>query len=279
MLPADGIGTQLFRESGLLHELDGLWCFLRAPATQQAIEQQVVKPALAAVAAAHRALAPYLTPEFQVRVLEFCKGVARLHRWMEEAPEYLRAAFEDTGAIPHPNLSLHDLADIIRAFHQHGKEAAVDLLNDRHEELFASDDFRRELKERWRSSRHGIVLEQILQAHDAGLYATSVPAALAQAEGIVADAVEHKGRLKLGDLLMYIDSLRGEYPLDWPAVDSFLNRFLFSNFNHGDRLPVFSRHAILHGADVSYGTRERSLLALVWVDYLLLLVADRSDRT
>ena len=246
--------------------------FLQTPEGRQALEVHLIRPVLSAARAIVATAARLREP-----LIEFLQGLARFQQWFEEAPEALRAALVAEGAFPHPGImTLHDLNELIVEFRLRGPTAAVERLHRLHEELFADTDFRSRLKARWEKSRRWAILEHILRAHDAELYCVSVPAALAQAEGIVVDAMAHTGMLPGGQLRAYIAHLRTEPNLEGLAVDDFASKFLFAGFTHGSSIPRFSRHAILHGADTAYGTKRSSLLALVWVDYLLMLSEQRT---
>jgi len=43
-------------------------------------------------------------------------------------------------------------------------------------------------------------------------------------------------------------------------------------FQWGDDINGLNRHAVLHGADTNYATRERSLQALLWLDLVVTLL-------
>jgi len=215
------------------------------------------------------------TAAFAVELAQFVQNLGEWQNWIEQAPEQLRAALKDEGTFPHPQLSLHDLNSVIQEFHKDGGAGAVRRLYTLHDELFRDEAFQRSLLSRWQASGRWAVLEQVLRAHELGLYGVSIPAALAQAEGIVARALHHSGKFKQSDLLGYLSRFRKTQNLYGPVLDQFINGYLFKHFIHGDGapLPRFSRHAILHGADIAYGTKDKSLTALVWVDYLLTLVS------
>ena len=214
--------------------------------------------------------------KFGPSILAFAQNFEQVQRWVEEAPERLREALKDAGTIPHPELSLEDIRTVTAAFEEFGGEAAVDRIRVLHAELFDDENFRRGLAARWRASGRRAALEQILQAHDAGFYYLTIPAALAQAEGIVAEMFQHHGDMKMKVLEDYLLSLQESTDLYGPSVETFVMRFLFEKFRHGDPVPAFSRHAILHGADTSYGTKDKSLRSIVWVDYLLLCREERA---
>jgi hypothetical protein len=216
---------------------------------------------------------------FAKGVVQFAQSMREWQKWIEQAPEQLRVALKDEGVFPHPQLSLHDLNSVIQEFSKDGGAGAVHRLYTLHDELFQDEAFRRSLQCRWQASGRWAVLEQVLRAHELGLYGVSIPAALAQAEGIVVGAFRHSGQLTVKKLREYLLRLRKSPNIDGPVLDQFIDDYLFRRFVHGDGapLPRFSRHAILHGADIAYGTKDKSLTALVWVDYLLMLVS--SSRT
>lgn len=217
---------------------------------------------------------------FAPTIVSVAQKFEQVQRWMEEAPAQLREALKDAGTIPHPALTLEDIRTVTATFAELGSDAAVERIRLLHSELFEDETFRRGLVARWQASGRWAVLEQILKAHDEGLYYLTVPTALAQAEGIVAAMVQPHGGMKQKDLPRHISSLekgtdekdRGLYG---PSVDAFVESYLLAKFHHGDPLPAFSRHAILHGADTGYGTLDKSLRSMVWVDYLLICREER----
>jgi hypothetical protein len=259
--------------TGTGYEIVREFCeFLQSEEGRQVVRSRVYQPLLEVARGLEQALAPLRTPEFASRALEFLRGLAHFNEWLEQAPLELRSAFEREGIFPHLGLlSLSELGELLVEFRRSGATAAIERLHLHYEALFADSEFRRTLAKRWQASHRWHVLEQVLKAHDAGLYAVSIPTALAQAEGIVADAVGHSGRLSGKQLRDHLVSLRTTEDIEGPAIDAFLDNFLFSPFEHGAPIPRFSRHAILHGADVGYGTKRASLVSMVWVDYLLTL--------
>ncbi|MFZ5894769.1 MAG: hypothetical protein ACOY0T_27140 [Myxococcota bacterium] len=252
---------------------------LIAVETRQLIEDHYLKPLRLFGAAVDQALAPLRTAEFSAEVARIARQLQLLDQWLRELPNQLKEALSDAGTIPHPELTLQDLATVMRAHQTGGHQAAVSRIQHLNEELFAQADFRSSLRIRWHASRRHAVLEQVLSAHEAGLYAVSIPAALAQAEGIVADAARHTGAMKLRHYKGYITQLGDEPNVDGPSVEHFVENFLLASFRHGDPVPSFSRHAILHGADVDYGSKEKSIRALVWVDYLLIRAEEQANAS
>lgn len=129
----------------------------------------------------------------------------------------------------------------------------------------------------WRSKRLLIrrmhILEAAVTAHGRGEYVLSIPALLAQAEGIIADGFRHPGRMGSATYAEYVQRLfdsgeKGQIAVAVnKGVQAFWQGVLYTPFGHGQPITSpLSRHAVLHGGDVDYGTPERSLMAILLVD-------------
>lgn len=123
------------------------------------------------------------------------------------------------------------------------------------------------------------ILREVIHAHNDGKYFLSVPPTLAQLEGVVVEGFGHKGWLshKAGkkktsrSLEAYLAKVLETASLDESnrAVKNFVTGVVLGSFEHGGPLPGnLNRHAIFHGADTEYGTREYSLKAIVFFDFL-----------
>lgn len=117
------------------------------------------------------------------------------------------------------------------------------------------------------------ILEAAVEAHCQGNYDLSVPALLAQSEGIVADGFNHPGQMRGQRYADYVAGLFASGVRERitaavnKAVVSFWTSVLYVGFGHGQAVgSQLSRHAILHGGDVDYGTRQASLKAFLLVD-------------
>lgn len=116
------------------------------------------------------------------------------------------------------------------------------------------------------------ILRAAINAHIRGEYALSVPALLAQIEGVVVDCVGHSGHLRLNTYQQYLDSLFEGGVL--PEYTAMYRRFVFevvlATFRHGDAiLFTLNRHAILHGADINYANAATSLRSILLLDFIL----------
>jgi hypothetical protein len=231
----------------------------RIDAMQEAL-QSFMTPVLALAEAAQK----HITPE---RVAAWQAGLL----WLNEMPREFQEALRGTGVIMHPDLSLHHVAEILETRKYAGRAAAAGLVLEFHDGILRESWYRGRLEERWKlRPRRWKVMNHALLAHDRGLYGASIPAAVAQAEGLVADIVRHKGRMHLAHLQRYIAQLAAGDDMNCDLIAAFVKDTLLAEFNHGQlAMPTFSRHAILHGADCDYATHANSVRALIWFDVLL----------
>lgn len=129
----------------------------------------------------------------------------------------------------------------------------------------------------WRSKRlltkRMHILEAAVGAHCRGEYLLSIPPLLAQAEGIIADGFSHQGQMDGKALKKYVQRLfdSGVKSQIVAAVNKavvvFWQGILYTRFEHGQPIASpLSRHAVLHGGDVDYGTADGSLKAILLID-------------
>jgi hypothetical protein len=190
-------------------------------------------------------------------------------QFVEEMPKRLQKSLRESGRMLHPNISLADVAEVVRTYERDGTHVARALVDKLNEQVVNDRNFRTDLALRWSGSKRWPILEQILKVHDLGLFFVSVPAAISMAEGLVVDCVSHNGYLAQSKLIEHIRGLVAPDEFFGPAAERFLASVVLAKFEHGMPIPPFSRHAILHGGDIAYGTKEHSVLAIVWLDYLM----------
>lgn len=124
---------------------------------------------------------------------------------------------------------------------------------------------------RWVDARIPI-LQKVIEAHIRGDYELSVPAMLPQIEGVVASGFAYAGWMNGKALDGLYDRLLAaeEGNITDAAFRQYIDVVYLSGFEHGAALgSSFSRHAILHGADLDYGTAENSLRAVLLFDHLV----------
>ena len=192
------------------------------------------------------------------------------HRRSKKLSSDLAAALKGTSGMPHLNLLAVDLKLLVQIAKREGQLAMSAELDRLHKELFVDPEFRQELTNRWKQSERWRVLSQILSAHDAGLYAAAVPTAMAQAEGLLVSIIGKKARTKEKDLKRLLDRPNTFFG---PTASNFFE-VVTDVFTPGHPLPAFSRHAILHGEDVHYGTEANSLRVILWIDYIFMALME-----
>ncbi len=136
------------------------------------------------------------------------------------------------------------------------------------------------IRRRWESSplaeQRVRILRAALDAHQNGIYETSIPTLVPQVEGFLVFGFAYEGRVNGKRLRCFVERLIDQED-SWNAHERSVQRFIMehylANFEHGAPIvSPLSRHAILHGADLSYPTVENSLRAILLLDQLLKLM-------
>ncbi|KUP30297.1 hypothetical protein AU385_17955 [Bacillus halotolerans] len=115
------------------------------------------------------------------------------------------------------------------------------------------------------------LLEEAVFAHNNDLFFLSIPIFLSQLEGAIADGTGHVGKMNFSlvkDKLKSILVNQKLFKYD-KEIEEFYIETVLNGFEHNQNIPVFSRHAILHGGDIEYGTKENSLKAIILFDYII----------
>lgn len=146
-------------------------------------------------------------------------------------------------------------------------------------------------KQKWPD--RAAILEQLLFAHDNGLYSLSVPCALAQADGmslrifgeytifksrfhrdapdivggpeddIISQFSDLISRLRLGPAEIVNAVIYSTHPKDRERAS-----YWFNARELDPSVSPLNRHAVMHGEDVGYSTLANSLRAIAIIDYL-----------
>jgi len=116
------------------------------------------------------------------------------------------------------------------------------------------------------------ILKPAVSAHIRGEYILVIPVMLSQIEGIIASGFRVSGWMNGEKFRRHIESLFHEAIIikgKNEAIREFVTAKLMVPFLHGH--PVnspLSRHAILHGADIDYGTKANSLKLILFLENL-----------
>lgn len=116
------------------------------------------------------------------------------------------------------------------------------------------------------------ILNEAITAHNNAYYYLSIPPLLTQIEGLIAEIFDHKGQMRGSNLLEYLDKLLVKKDNTF-SFDNVINNIykisIMTSFTHGSPIKsILSRHAIMHGGDIKYGTITNSLKCILLFDYI-----------
>jgi hypothetical protein len=215
-----------------------------------------------------RSAAPLRNPAFVAAVAD----ARRLHRMllsMQKQGERLEQMLLAIGWPPPGDLPAALVDEITRAY-EAGNLSPQDV-----EDLFVrvySADRVGEILAGWEKNErlaHRLqILREAIRAHVEGRYGLSIPTLIAQIDGVIAEAFAHEGWIDYKTIKAYVEVAFGRGSRFDRAGAAFFLRVLFIKFNWGDSIPKFSRHAILHGADVHYATAANSLRTILFLNQL-----------
>jgi hypothetical protein len=249
-------------------------------------DQPIDLAALAALATEangwlERAFAPMraalvaLAPHIAELASGFQRANERLAFWDKNAPDILKRSVSRAGLIvPFSQMSFADVGELMTIYEAEGEQAVVERVRREYGVLFATEGFLAALEKSWASHKHlarrVAILREALKAHELGMFAVSVPTLIAQFEGLVADAVQHQGRMGVKALRAHVQTLSANDGAIGAMFSSFVCDAYLDEFEHGQAspMPAISRHAILHGGDISYATETNSRTMILLIDGL-----------
>ncbi|MCM3792478.1 hypothetical protein M3690_04125 [Priestia megaterium] len=113
------------------------------------------------------------------------------------------------------------------------------------------------------------IIEQAIKAHKLEMYYASITTLLPQLEGILADGTNHTGDMNVRKKLPLVLNKEDAVLVFDSNVKEYYEDTVLEGFEHNKTLKSkFSRHAILHGGDTGYGTKNNSLRCILLFDYL-----------
>lgn len=232
-----------------------------------------------------QSIAQTLTPLFTNRVStimeRFAKDFEDLSRRIREQAERgirFSQVMMDLGWPPPVDLPMALVNKLLQLVDDRGLEDAAPDIEKEICAYYTPERLRRKVRA-WGKTRllgrRKRILEKAVKAHIDGDYELSVPAMVAQVEGVIADGFGHVGRMNGKQYHKYLDS-HFQAPGDSgvedaanQAVRAFVAKVLLAQFEHGKpSQSQLSRHAILHGGDTDYPKEENSLKAILILDVL-----------
>jgi len=215
---------------------------------------------------------------FRERLLD----LRRLAERAEEATLNFKTIMIELGFPPHDFMPINITGRVIQLHEKKGIEYTKRFL-ERYMCMFIYNKERLiDMRNSWQQAewleKRLPIISTIIKGHLNGYYMLTVPAMLAQIEGVLVEGIlkleavapdeqikyKHQksflGQFLLGD--------KGSFSFDEQIEEFYLNTVLV-NFDRGKEVESdLSRHAILHGEDVSYGTKINSLKGILIFDYL-----------
>jgi hypothetical protein len=196
--------------------------------------------------------------------------------------EKLARKCKESGWIPNKHMNIKQMGVIARL-----SDEDPEFLETHIDEIFLTifdeavlHDLLREWSEKkWLNSRLPI-LKEVVDSHLQGMFFTSVPAMLAQIEGVIykgfgfdeeTNFKKYKEKCKkilpqkTDDYDDYMDSVLNSCVYD---IISEMLLAQFKTFGQPLKFPFISRHAVLHGSYTEYGTAANSLKCILLFDYL-----------
>lgn len=139
-----------------------------------------------------------------------------------------------------------------------------------------SKEYLKKMVDDWKSSpllrSRSHILESAIKAHVQGEYVLAIPVFLTQIEGIIASGFRFTGWMNGKKLKEHLDSVLHEALIiknENEAFRGFFTNILMATFFHGNSMKIQpNRHAILHGADIQYGTEANSLKLILVIENL-----------
>ena len=206
----------------------------------------------------------------------FAPSLIRFSEYLERVPVITKEALlvmAENGWFVDPELTLVFFAEFLSA-HEEGnidevEAALVNFFEERCREI------QQDIVGRY--PQRGSVLNAAFNAHRSGLYELSIPVFLAQADGVSNELVGKHYFLnsERKDIARYVDGVV------CASYDALLlsplrkeSHFPISRPGRGRDVRYLNRHAILHGDFVDYGTRENSLKAFSFLNYIAVVFGD-----
>ncbi|SCG82723.1 hypothetical protein DW1_1150 [Proteiniborus sp. DW1] len=213
--------------------------------------------------------------------IEYFNAVSKMKKMAEDI-KYVTESIENFQTIctllgyPHHYslfISQRELDLLFKDFH--GNEDEVKQIIDnfyiaRFDDMYIKEKFLKRWEQATILSRRLKIIRESISCFEQQLYFTAIPVLFSQLEGMVADGYNHKGRMSSKQLKQYIlDLLNAEDSSFKAQLSKFYTNTILVGFEHNEPIDSFlSRHAIMHGADVEYGTKQNYIKLLLFFDLI-----------
>lgn len=193
----------------------------------------------------------------------------------EKDLKLFKAIIVDLGYPPDENMSIRAIRAIAQA-HREDRKALLENIDDFMCDYYNSQ-LLTEIANNWETNcllkKRIAILRNVIMSHNQGMYNVSIPATLAQLEGVIIDTFDIRGRVdgKIINILLkrLLKNRSDKYSFD-DQILSFYRKNILSGFEHGKEVgSEISRHAILHGGDTDYGKQSNSIKTILLFDYIV----------
>lgn len=195
----------------------------------------------------------------------------RIHE-IRDIADAFKLIMLELGWTPAFDIDVYDMRYWVEAYQTEGADVVKDRLDAFFVEFYTKDLLYEKLafwSKKPNLNERIPILTAVIRAHVDGEYLLSIPALLPQVEGLIAKANRHQGKMNEKHLKSYYSRITADSKWDSELVHSFITNILLVRFEHDNPIgSPLSRHAILHGADVNYGTAKNSLKLIILFDYL-----------
>ncbi|EJS12682.1 hypothetical protein IKS_03679 [Bacillus cereus VDM062] len=209
-------------------------------------------------------------------------NLRELAQRQEEATLKFKTIMVELGFPPHDFIPINITGRIIRLYEGKGIEYTKRFL-ERYMCMFVyNKEALIEMHNSWQQAewleKRLPIISTVIEGHLNGYYMLTVPAMLAQVEGVLVEgilkleAVAPDERINFAHQKSFLGQFllgnKSSFSFDEQIEEFYLNTVLV-NFDRGKEVESdLSRHAILHGEDVNYGTKINSLKGILIFDYL-----------
>lgn len=215
-------------------------------------------------------LESFVRIDWSVVVDEFIQGV---NIGLKNAEQEYKTIMLRAGYPPISNLHINKTMEIIKLKDE--PQISTNLLNEllfKYYDEVKTDALLTKLHDVSWINKRVPIFEQSFKAHHQGDYFLSVATILPQIEGMFADATNTKGKMSGRVLEAKVKEVLGSNVKLFnfnKEIENFYLKTILVGFEHNKPVKSFlSRHAILHGGDVEYGTRENSLRCIMLLEFL-----------
>ncbi|GKX65849.1 hypothetical protein [Inconstantimicrobium mannanitabidum] len=226
-----------------------------------------------------------LDEKIQLIFKEMCLKISHLSEQLVKIPENIRLILGEIGKyIPEYYKLLIDLGyppvelnmPEIKYIVENKKDEEVYKIIDSFIVENYNDDFINEIFDKWEKyvflKKRLQLFQDAIYVYNIEKYSLVIPLLLSQLEGVVAESFMINGKSRMGKYKEHIEKILETGSDNLSSNNQITKAYFIGNileqFSFGDKIPKFSRHAILHGADVNYGTKVNCINLIITLDII-----------